>query len=344
MINKCQIQSINSEQSHHQLISDKKSNIVSTCDDQHDACSHLFIIHDFVSSALSHTQAAYCWRSTAAGQGRHIASDWFKPFESIYRLITPSRIIGVNYGSTCADLFYESCRQLHIADWPSYIRSLVPGVVSHEQAINLVIEKLRELARTNAFRTRIWHLQNDPIRNFQVCERFVEKLFERRSRYVVIRVDLGYLATVSDVTTGSAKRDLARFLKNAKSNRTLFGDLAGYVWKMEYGEDRRHHFHVALFFTKKNGLRAAYWAQQIGEYWCREITDGKGTYHNCHRNVYLHNGIGEVNRADQQKRAHLLRAIRYFFKAEQVLPVMPGEGRHRSFGKGFKKQQTLGRE
>lgn len=303
---------------------------------RHEPHSHIFVIHDFVSTALRNNQSAYCWRITAAGQGRYVASDWFKPFDTIYRVITPSRIIGLNYGSAYSDLFYESCRQLHIADWPSYIRSLVPGVVSHEQATNLLIEKLRELARTNAFRTRIWHLQHDPIRNFQVCERFVEKLFERRSRYVVLRVDLGYLAAVSGVTTGSAKRDFARFLKNAKSNRTLFGDLAGYVWKMEYGEDRRHHFHVALFFTKKNGLRAAYWAQQIGEYWCREITDGKGTYHNCHRNVYLHNGIGEVNRADQQKRAHLLRAIRYFFKAEQVLPVMPGEGRHRSFGKGFK--------
>jgi hypothetical protein len=214
-------------------------------------------------------------------------------------------------------------------------------------AFNNLIGTIRRLSKQRPYPSKIWHTQNDWLTNRDSCTAFVASLFSERSRYAVVRVDLAYLKEHAyEVFTADARADMARLLKHMRRSkklkkqcpeRDLFGDLAGYIWKLEYGTDRLLHYHCFFFFREKNGRQAGYWAQEIGKYWVEVITQGRGTFQNCNFRWYGRpdEGIGEVNRHDTAKQENLQRALAYLFKVEQCLPIRKSDTRWRTFGKGY---------
>lgn len=79
--------------------------------------------------------------------------------------------------------------------------------------------------------------------------------------------------------------------------------------------------------------KSSYKAQQIGEYW-NQITDNRGSYHNCHRNQYKNDGIGMLNHDDDQKRENLDTVIEYLCKEEQSVDGLKSSKKDRAFTRG----------
>ena len=127
---------------------------------------------------------------------------------------------------------------------------------------------------------------------------------------------------------------LIKFLNNNRSNK-LFMHQVGYIWKLEYGVRKGHHFHVMLFFDGSKVRQDVVYAKAIGEYWVEVITNGKGVYFNCnHKKAdYLYLGIGQVKHSDTEMRKNLLKAANYLCKKEQYLYLQLSK-RMRTIGKG----------
>jgi hypothetical protein len=159
------------------------------------------------------------------------------------------------------------------------------------------------------------------------------------SKLLVVRIDLHFdndYEASHHVTF--AKKHLDDFFNNMRHN-SLFKHKVGYVWKLEYGEERGYHFHVALFFDGHYVQRDEWLSHQICRYWTDVITKGKGTFDNCNANKdrYTFPCLGMINYCDTALRAILVSALGYLVKQDeyirQVTP-MTESGRLRTFGHG----------
>lgn len=89
----------------------------------------------------------------------------------------------------------------------------------------------------------------------------------------------------------------------------------------------------------------AFKADQIGKYW-EQLTDKKGSFHNCHRTPYEHTGIGILDHRDSEKRKILdENVISYLCKDEQTIEPIKNSPKDRAFTRGTlpKDQKKKGR-
>jgi len=171
-------------------------------------------------------------------------------------------------------------------------------------------------------------------KRFESTKKYIDKLQENNSKLNVIRVDLAYKKPHSnDVTLEEANKDLERMLNNKRSN-SIFQDQVGYVCKKEYTKERGMHFHTYFFYDGQKVQKSTFKADQIGKYWSKHITKEKGSYHNCHRNEYINNGIGMLEHTDEEKRKNLDGAISYLCKDEQDIEPLKTNKKDRAFTRG----------
>ena len=185
-----------------------------------------------------------------------------------------------------------------------------------------LVEMIRREGRQPAFRQRVRQQAQDAQRNYDSALAYNERLFECRSRLVVIRLDLGYRReVVQTLTLQQLDRDLDRFLRNQRHNR-LFKHLYGYVIKVEEGPLRGLHTHVVLYFLGSEVQKHEHLGDLIGRYWVEQITEGRGSYFNCNRVRYKHMGVGVIEHDDHDKRQHLRqRVLGYLFKDDQHVRI-----------------------
>jgi hypothetical protein len=236
------------------------------------------------------------------------------------------------------ELFYKSVFKLlgsgyNFSENPYVIvgKGKVEAVVFNE-----LILLIRAEAATPEFKKKVKSREYNLSRNEKSATSYIEKLFERFARLMVVRVDFFFAKDGENSTsTSEARSYISRFLNNKRSNG-IFSDLVGYVWKLEDGQIRGPHFHCLFFFDGSKACKDVYAGMEIGRYW-KEITDGKGQFFNVNANyqTYLNPmfdvGVGMINHYDFEKRRGLKYIVKYFFKAEQYLSA-----------KSLKKLRTYG--
>ena len=183
-------------------------------------------------------------------------------------------------------------------------------------------------------------------KRLQSTKEYLDALSSIYSKLNIIRVDLAYKKPYSQMTTlEDANNDFNHMLNNARSKPSIFEHKVGYVSKREHTEDKGIHLHTMFIFDGQNVQKDAFKAEQIGKYW-EEITEGKGSYHNCHRNTYERNGIGILEHGDSDKRKILYdNVIPYICKDEQNIEAIKSNPKDRAFTRGTlpKKEEKKGR-
>jgi len=183
-------------------------------------------------------------------------------------------------------------------------------------------------------------------KRYKNSTQYIDKLQENNSKLNVIRVDLSYKKPYSnDITLEDANRDLDHMFKNRRSKPTIFKNQVGYICKKEYTKDKGVHFHALFFYNGQKVLNSNLKAEQIGKYWSDNITDKKGSYHNCHRNDYENNGIGMIDHTDSAKRKNLNTAVSYLCKDTQDIAPIKNNKNDRAFTRGTmpKNKRNIGR-
>lgn len=217
------------------------------------------------------------------------------------------------------------------------------------EVFNELLKRVRVAMRGEDFITCRRRRCERARRNFLSATRYVDALFGRYVRLLVLRVDLGYKDwtrvendLVSRKTIQDIRQDLMHFLNNRRSN-SLFNAMVGYVAKIEHGTTKGFHAHAMFFFDGSKVQRDAWLAGQIGEYWSNVVTKGEGLFYNCnaHKARYRRLGIGRIEDGDIVGRGNLLLALSYITKADQYLAVQGDSGR--TFFRGvFKPRTTRG--
>lgn len=169
--------------------------------------------------------------------------------------------------------------------------------------------------------------------------KYLDQMFDHTSKIQVVRVDLGYKKEhARKASLADLNQDFEHLLNNRRTKPTVFKDMNGYIAKREYTEEKGPHIHALFIYDGHKVSKDAYKADQIGEYWKKEITNGNGLYHNCNREKekYEDCALGMIDHTDTTKRAVLNeKAIGYLCKEEQSIDPIKQSGNERSFTRGI---------
>ena len=192
------------------------------------------------------------------------------------------------------------------------------------KSINAMVVEIRSLLRQPKVQERIRNRRKNAYKNYLRSMKDVDSLFDRRSRYLIVRVDFGYkrYEDGSMVALEEACWDIKTFL-NAVRDELFIKHCQAFIGQMEFGEDKGLHFHFFFFFdgAKHMPSHDSMVGQKLGKFWVEQVTSGKGIYHNCNRkkDAYKKLGIGMVHRSDNEKRKNLDYAIGYLMKSDQFV-------------------------
>lgn len=258
---------------------------------------------------------------------------------SIARSLADSNSPDYKYSSN-VQLYFECWTALGLCNEGFFNPSQHSSKAGKKQfeLFNDLLDAIREMAKDPKFKKAAARGEENCQRNYDGSVDYIDALFDRvKTRLLVLRVDLSYSKELAhEVSVRQAKADFAHLLRNRRSNRALFEEWVGYIWKLEWAAAKGFHFHIIFFFNGAKNDKDVYWAKEIGEYW-KKITEGRGIYWNCnaHKEKYIRLGIGRIDHWDVTKRKALTEhVVRYLTKSEQYLMATRLSG-EKCFGKGW---------
>lgn len=215
-----------------------------------------------------------------------------------------------------------------------------------------IFEGIRQGLKSESFRKAIKSKKNAISKNKQSLLKYIDDLFECRSRLLVIRIDLGYskaerLHQHRPCTPLSQPEELELFNESVREhranlikqlNKKFKKDLIGYIWKLEYGSIKGFHYHMIFFLDGAKYRKDISISKSIGELWINEITQKEGIYWNLNadKERFKKNdriATGAINNNEQSKRENLECMAIYLIKPDYfVKTTLPNNTR--TFGKG----------
>ncbi|MFA6201631.1 MAG: inovirus-type Gp2 protein [Gallionella sp.] len=299
--------------------------------------NNLFEIEKFVLQVIASPEPAYLVKQNNFGRlvlVKRPLAKYLKMVNDFAYLYSPEYKFGVH-----VQLFFDCYIQLKLSDVHFYTPNgytPYPGLLQHE-LFNKFLDSIRAAAKTATFRAKLANGIAKAKQNQVSAIKYINLLFEKYSRYMVMRIDFSYQSQYAkDITPDQAKRDFKLFLNNRRSNHSLFKHFRGYLWKLEWGYDKACHFHLVLFYDGAHVRKDSHWAQKIGDYWKYHITGGRGIFFNCNasKQKYKRLGIGMVSRHDIEKRKILTAdVVSYLTKGEQFFQATSAD-HGRCYGKG----------
>lgn len=225
--------------------------------------------------------------------------------------------------------------QFEISEYKSWPWSPIT-VVNLTNRLNEAIQWIRAEAKSPRFqeaRIKHMHLSN---KNYRSLKSYVDSLQAKHAKLLIIRLDL-YLTKKVRSEEQIAHADLERYRRHflRRISTDYCAAMVGYVWKLEYGLERNHHYHLMLIFNGNELKSDNKISHSLGKLWSDKVTQGRGSYFSCNsqKGRYRYCGIGMLEHRDAEKRAALDRACQYLTKTDFFVKYHLPEGA-RSFGKG----------
>jgi len=178
----------------------------------------------------------------------------------------------------------------------------------------------------------------------------INRLFEHRSRLLVVRIDLNYLNEYRNlITLERAQEHRERLLDNRRRNHTLFDHLMGYGWSLEHGSCKYdgmggagYHHHFVFIYDGAHRQEDICLGLGIANYFRTVITNGMGRCHvsNLDKGKLDERGclgIGMIHRDDVALRNNLIQRVAgYIAKGSSMPDARSGRsetGDFRTFGR-----------
>ncbi len=242
----------------------------------------------------------------------------------------------VEYGySEHLQAFWEACQDISLQrspNGPVCMSETGTYWLSHQQSMNVLTERIRELTRQQRYRRRPGDRRELAKQQAREMEAYTDAVMSLYSRTTVIRLDLYYRPEAQARLRVERVFDHLDDLIYEHSRHLTFEHLIGYTYSVEQGDrndGRGYHIHAAYFFNGNQVCRDVWKAIEISELW-EAVTRGQGYAHSCNHNKEGYGdecGIGLIQRDDQSKRSRTHFAMKYLVKDDQHLRLKPAGAR-----------------
>lgn len=178
-------------------------------------------------------------------------------------------------------------------------------------------------------------------------KKYINGLFDYRSRLCVLRIDLSYrqgffnpaileqsekyndhLKQCSLIT----KEHISQLIENIRENYQ--DGFVGYIWKLEYASRKLFHFHVMLFLDGSQHREDITLAKGIGDLWKDNITHGLGNYWNCNNEKDKYKEYCGIGMKSYTEKNDVINAAKYLIKSDYFISSMLFDENNRAFSKG----------
>lgn len=236
---------------------------------------------------------------------------------------------------------------LDYPDWKEQSTSTLEQFVRH---LNNAIEGIRREGNSATFKEWEERLERQPKENEVRLRALIEAAIAKNHHISVLRFDVGYAKYYCDPELSGAaavtyeevrqhrqalrrfiKRDLKRHLPNPRACRGMV-----HAIKMEFGLDKTFHYHVIVVLNGDAVAHDVQIAQLICDWWCKDITLGRGGACNCNARSYKYPGLGSI-RYDEESKENVEklknlrdRVVPYVTKPDFYVGMVKPE-KHRSF-------------
>lgn len=291
----------------------------------------LWDIHRFVEQVLATEKAGFLIQATENGRTNIIDLPLAWHFKLVRSYI--ERIPHDCKPSPFIALFMECCIELGLHSGFTRPGDYDEQGISEAERYNTLLALIRSKASTiKKYKQAKQYAANYNMRMFKRLQKYINNLFLRYPKLLVVRLDLEYREDHAEfVTLTQARQDISRFISHRRWNR-LFAHNVGFIIAREHGKNGcGFHFHCLLFFNGHERRQDINLAKAIGEqYWEGHITrlaceddsaDTRGRYFNCNakQDDYRYLGVGLISHADEVKRSNLSYALIYLTKEDQGL-------------------------
>lgn len=204
--------------------------------------------------------------------------------------------------------------------------------LSHQQSMNVLTERIRELTREQWYQRRAGDRAYEARKQAKEIIAYNDAVMSFYSRTTIIRLDLYYRPEAQARLRVEHVFDHLDDLIDKHQRHPLFKHVIGYIHSVEQGdrdEGRGYHIHAAYYFNGNQVCRDVWKAIEIGELW-KEVTRGQGYAHSCNHDKERYGdecGIGHIQRDDHSKRPHTHKAMTYLVKDDQHLRLKPAGAR-----------------
>jgi hypothetical protein len=182
-------------------------------------------------------------------------------------------------------------------------------------------------------------------RNMSELAKLINRLFERHSRILVVRIDLGYKKEVAEsVPLEIVQMHREQLLTDRRNHPEVFEGLLGYAWCLEYGEQGGgYHYHLLALYNGAVRRDDIGLGMAIRDLW-NSIANGHGhCYISNFDKIKLESqgnlGIGMIHRDNILLRINLIEKVAtYIAKKCTVFDMQSGRtdsGDFRTFGKSW---------
>ncbi len=182
-------------------------------------------------------------------------------------------------------------------------------------------------------------------RNLKELTKLINRLFERHSRILVVRIDLRYKKDVSQsVPLEIVQMHREQLLADRHNHPEVFDGLLGYAWCLEYGEQEGgYHYHLLALYNGAERREDIGIGMAIRDLW-DTITNGYGQcYISNFDKAKLESqgnlGIGMIHRDNVTLRINLIEKVAaYITKKCTAFDIQSGRtdsGDFRTFGKSW---------
>lgn len=169
----------------------------------------------------------------------------------------------------------------------SYVTKVLSNEVSKAvEIMNGLVDDMKREASSDKFKSVIRKFSKAADKRAKSLDSYIDALFERHSRLLVIRLDLSYEAGFFRARNdlqgrlAQVKEDWAKMQRDLHKGVPVKGML-GFACKLEYGHLKKFHFHLLIFYDGAAYRKDVVLAKLIGEHWRYEVTKGNGRYFNC---------------------------------------------------------------
>ena len=206
---------------------------------------------------------------------------------------------------------------------------------------NEFLDELRKNSKSETYKGELKRRRKQAENNHKSLTEYINRLFEHYAKILVIRVDLAYITDYKNlISLDEANAHREKLLANRRHNE-MFKHEIGFAWGLEYGPNKGgYHYHFFFFYNGEHAQQGIQWADAIGNYWINTVTEGKGHYFNCNKNInnYEYPGIGKIDHRDSELRRNLIEmAAPYITKKDLFIEIKSEDcqqNKFRTFGRG----------
>lgn len=259
--------------------------------EEYDAANRIIYICKLIRSIIETKETLYAVRTNTQGQFQHIHATK-SGREFLVLLESESSEIQRNYPrhkfNPLVDLYLKCIEDHQLSNYKTDMKPSTEMKLSAlVNQLNGCIEAIRKEGQSHDFKVRCENNIRAAKKNAASLKTYVKKLREKYERLMAIRLDCSYLKAHSWPTSGADAVNVDEF----RAHREAFiaalpkilpaKSLAGFIWKLEYGQKKGFHIHTVIFLKGSIAREDVTIGRLLGEYWKKNITQGKGLYFNC---------------------------------------------------------------